>query len=468
MRDYRNYLTTPIDLAGGFQKGYDTRKIRMAGETAATGNYRQAASEVMPYSPEAAKSYLGFADYEDQRTKRLDDERFTKDVIGPALAKNDPQATRSAASQAAGSGRIDMAATLYDLAGKTEDATLKREALVFSKMWSDIDAIDAAPPQQRQALYQSKLQEWANLGYPVTEQPREWGPNVSQGLRNRALGPSEAIKMAIEERKAGAIESNAVSASRRADAAELQAAAAWERANRSVEEGGVKLSTAVSIGQGYNDDIEKIQTGLGNLRSAIPYAEQVVRSNGKPDVPNRRSSDVALLRAASRAQTGPGVLTEGEVYGTLSPPIQQQLANFVAYTKIAESLSRDDRKALAEYVMLGAKTAAGDWYRRYDSATKPLANYGVSPEDVGIMGPEVIHPDDFASFLRMPESSFVAGEAYTGPSNRRYRYFGGGRWQYLGQNAYDPSLALDRAPPPRPPNVPANFRWDAASQTWVR
>jgi hypothetical protein len=212
-------------------------------------------------------------------------------------------------------------------------------------------------------------------------------------------------------------------------------------------DGGVKLSTAVSIGQGYNDDIEKIQTGLGNLRTSIPYAEKVVRSNGKPEVANRRSSDVALLRAASRAQTGPGVLTSEEVYQTLSPSIQQQLANMVAYTKIADNLSREDRKALADYVLLGAKTAAGDWYRRYESTTTPLANYGVKPEDVGILGPEVIHPDDFESFLRMPESDFVAGRAYTGPSNRRYQYFGNGRWQYLGQNAYDPSLAMDRQRP---------------------
>jgi hypothetical protein len=219
-------------------------------------------------------------------------------------------------------------------------------------------------------------------------------------------------------------------------------------------DGKPSLSEARQWANSYNDDVDGYNKDLGILRPALPYAQKVVRSNGDPGG-NFRMDDVALLRAAARAQTGPGVLMESEVYGTLSPSLRQKLQSGVAYVDVAKgSITPEDRLALAQYVMQGGSQTAGDVWRRYDSTTKPLQMRGVEPESVGVLGPEMIHPDDMPSFLQQPLENFQTGKGYTGPSGRRYIYRGQGRFQYANENAYDPSLAIGQNKPAPTPGLP--------------
>lgn len=219
-------------------------------------------------------------------------------------------------------------------------------------------------------------------------------------------------------------------------------------------DGMPSLAEARQWANGYNDDVDAYNKDLGILRPALPYAQQVVRSNGNPGG-NFRMNDVALLRAAARAQTGPGVLMESEVFGTLSPSLRQALQNRVAYVDMKEgTITPKDRLALAEYVLQGGSQTSGDIWRRYESTTTPLRQRGVEPESVGVLGPEMIHPDDMPSFLGQPLENFKVGQGYTGPSGRRYIYQGQGRFRFANENPYNPSLAMDRQRPAPKPGLP--------------
>jgi hypothetical protein len=252
-------------------------------------------------------------------------------------------------------------------------------------MWSDIDAIDAAPPQQRQALYQSKLQEWAKLGYPVTEQPREWGPNVSQGLRNRALGPSEAIKMAIEERKAGAIESNAVSASRRADAAELTAQAAWERANRpdtvSPRETFQQERTLRSEFIAQDKPLLEAQR---TLNTADTYAKQIDPTSGRVSGPKEqiRVNDGVLLMTVARMAQGSGVLSDQDVTLITGSGLDTIIANAQGFVTGNGQLSDRQRAVLATILGRSGKNVASARSQLRNQYTGLASNYGLNPKAV--------------------------------------------------------------------------------------
>jgi hypothetical protein len=109
----------------------------------------------------------------------------------------------------------------------------------------------------------------------------------------------------------------------------------------------------------YNRAVSGAMDDLGILRPSLPYARLAVTNNGDTtniEGVNSRSSDVALLRAAARAQTGPGVLTESEVFSTLSPSLQQALVRNVAYLDISQNgITPQDRLALAQFVMQSSR-----------------------------------------------------------------------------------------------------------------
>lgn len=218
----------------------------------------------------------------------------------------------------------------------------------------------------------------------------------------------------------------------------------YMRATRENQNGMPTLSEARQWTNSYNDDIRSANNDLGNMRAALPYAHQVIQSRGAP-TGNFRMNDVALLRAAARAQTGPGVLTESEVFGTLSPSLQQSLTRNMAYADITRAgISPQDRLALAQYVQTAQRNASGDLWRRYNDAEGVLSARGVSPDNVGISAPEYLHPDDMDSFGSVPDSSFTRGRNYVAPSGRQYTYLGDGRWRYSGRNRYDRSLTVNR------------------------
>ena len=218
----------------------------------------------------------------------------------------------------------------------------------------------------------------------------------------------------------------------------------YMRATRESQQGMPTLAEARQWTNGYNDDVRTTLNDLGNMRAAIPYAHQVIQSRGTP-TGNFRMNDVALLRAAARAQTGPGVLMQSEVFGTLSPSLQQDLTTNLAYTDISRSgLRPEDRLALARYVEQSQRNASGDLWRRYNDVENVLSARNVDPSNVGVSAPEYLHPDDMDSFGSVPDSSFTAGRNYVAPSGRQYTYLGDGRWRYSGRQAYDRSRQVNR------------------------
>tara|TARA_R110000868_G_scaffold18728_3_gene81787 strand:- start:2512 stop:3762 length:1251 start_codon:yes stop_codon:yes gene_type:complete len=238
----------------------------------------------------------------------------------------------------------------------------------------------------------------------------------------------------------------------------------YMRASREDRQGMPTLSEARQWTNSYNDDVRSTMNDLGNMRSAIPYAREVVQARGAPRG-NFRMNDVALLRAAARAQTGPGVLTEGEVFGTLSPSLQQSLTRNIAYADISASgLRPEDRLALAQYVQQSQRNASGDLWRRYNDAENVLSARNVEPSNVGISPPEYLHPDDMDSFASVPDSSFRQGRNYVAPSGRQYTYLGNGRFRAAGRNEFSRSRSVNpqqRAAAGGQPPAPNRIRIDA-------
>ena len=197
-----------------------------------------------------------------------------------------------------------------------------------------------------------------------------------------------------------------------------------------------KLSEVRQWGQGYNDDSVRIKDKLGNARAAIPYASGVINNRGNPPVgSNPRMADVQLLRAAARAQTGPGVLMESEVFGTLSPSLQQEIRNKGAYFDASQvTLTPQDRLALARNVAQGAADASGDLWRLYDSTKGTLESYGVPLKEAGILAPDMPHPDDMPA-LNSSLKKYEVGKQYQGPTGRIYKFKGAGNWEFVREAA---------------------------------
>jgi len=208
-------------------------------------------------------------------------------------------------------------------------------------------------------------------------------------------------------------------------------------------------SQARVIAHEYDVTQRDIQDSLGILGPALPYANIAIRSagetNGLPGV-NARMNDVALLRAAARAQTGPGVLTESEVWSTLSPSLQRKLQQNVAYVDVAQTgLNAADRLSLAQFVAQSARTvqqAAWDTYENY-GARLPSSQ---SMADLGMRAPRLPHPDDMASLNSSARTDYVVGRQYTTPAGRTYTYAGPGNWQYEGTGEYRPNGAQQTQP----------------------
>lgn len=198
--------------------------------------------------------------------------------------------------------------------------------------------------------------------------------------------------------------------------------------------GGFNLDDVRQWGTAYDGAQRQNLDGLGIMRPALPYARIVAQHNGDTrnvQGVNARMSDVALLRAAARAQTGPGVLTESEVFGTLSPSLQQALTQNRAYVDIAQTvLSPRDRLALANYVQRAAGDAQRQVWQTYQDYGTRLGRGGASPDDMGIAAPPIPHPDDESALRRMIPTEDKVGSRAVTPSGRVYSYEGQGNWIY--------------------------------------
>ena len=199
-------------------------------------------------------------------------------------------------------------------------------------------------------------------------------------------------------------------------------------------------SERIRLSNDYQTNSEQAMSQLGILRPSLPYARLAVSLGGDTTQAqgiNFRQSDVALMRAAARAQTGPGVLTESEVFSTLSPSIQQDLIRNVAYADISQSgLTPQDRASLAQFVVQSAQNTERDLWTLHRQAT---SEWGGVPNAPTFNLPNLPHPDDEGS-LQAAERLSAGGQAVLqrgairiAPSGREYRYNGPGDWVTTGQ-----------------------------------
>jgi len=234
MADWTRYRITPLDLPGSFQEGYKTGKLNMAGRTAASGDYRRAAAEAMPYDMGAAKGYLQLGDYEDKRAEVADEKAFAK-RIGGAIASGDRKQIETARNDAFTAGRLDQGQQIGAILKKMTDDQLEQTRQTYGQMYADMNMLDALEGAERQTRYDEIKGEYARRGLDVSRFPPSWGPNVSRAYRAQVFGAEKALEMELEERKIVAQELNAQSGARRADSSETLAQAAMIRANRASE-----------------------------------------------------------------------------------------------------------------------------------------------------------------------------------------------------------------------------------------
>jgi hypothetical protein len=169
---------------------------------------------------------------------------------------------------------------------------------------------------------------------------------------------------------------------------------------------------------------------LGILRPSLPYARLAVTNGGDTsgiNGVNVRSSDVALLRAAARAQTGPGVLTESEVFSTLSPSLQQSLIRNVAYLDISsEGITAQDRLALSQFVMQSARNVQRDVWDVYQQASTDWGSRGNAPT---FQAPRIPHPEDEGRLQSAERGGAQVGREYVANNGRTYTFLGPGSWE---------------------------------------
>jgi hypothetical protein len=180
----------------------------------------------------------------------------------------------------------------------------------------------------------------------------------------------------------------------------------------------------------YNRAVSGAMDDLGILRPSLPYARLAVTHNGDTtniEGVNSRSSDVALLRAAARAQTGPGVLTESEVFSTLSPSLQQALIRNVAYLDISQNgITPQDRLALAQFVMQSSRNVQRDVWDLYDQASNDWGGRGNAPT---FQAPRIPHPEDEGRLQSAERGGAQVGREYVANGGRVYRFLAPGSWE---------------------------------------
>jgi len=180
----------------------------------------------------------------------------------------------------------------------------------------------------------------------------------------------------------------------------------------------------------YNRAVSGAMDDLGILRPSLPYARLAVTHGGDTtniDGVNSRSSDVALLRAAARAQTGPGVLTESEVFSTLSPSLQQALIRNVAYLDISQNgITPQDRLALAQFVMQSSRNVQRDVWDLYDQASTDWGGRGNAPT---FQAPRIPHPEDEGRLQSAERGGAQVGREYVANNGRVYRFLAPGSWE---------------------------------------
>lgn len=384
--------------------------------------------------------------------------RATRQAVQGAMTGLDPNATdqdrlTAGANAALGQGDTDQWFALRQAA--TQMSAQQREEAGQRAQWigSAAASLLDVPVEQRVERAQALL----------ASSPYANDQHVAQMIDEAGELSDEALNAAAQ---------NSMSAAEilgmRRQESQFQQSLALQRQNaayaRDPESAPVSDAQRRGLTNDYNRAIQGSMDNLGILRPSLPYARLAVTNGGDTsgiDGVNVRSSDVALLRAAARAQTGPGVLTESEVFSTLSPSLQQDLIRNTAYLDISrEGITPQDRLALSQFVMQSARNVQRDAWDLYDQASSDWGSRRNAPT---FQAPRIPHPEDEARLQSAERGGAQVGREYVANNGRVYRFLAPGSWELsrLGGEAdrslpWQPRAAEQQQSQPAPQQRAAN------------
>ena len=206
----------------------------------------------------------------------------------------------------------------------------------------------------------------------------------------------------------------------------------------------LSTSEVRQFGNDYERGMRQINEAVGpQIMSAMPWANQVASNGAVPNGITQEAaliSDQGMLRAVARLQTGVGVLTEGEVRGTLGDNLYNRLQEAGAGFNLNERLRPEVRQALAQLVQQGVNRAAQQSWDYRQNAMDEYASVTNGGAPTGWGMPSVPHPQDMGSLAAAERIAGSNGapalrlnDVRISPSGRRYQYMGPGNWLPVGE-----------------------------------
>jgi len=417
------------DIGGSFRRG-------AAGSRAARGDYDGAAAYVAD-DPELADSYARQGERQYQRQRRDEQENYARSY-----------ADRYASGDYAGAGTI--AAKQGDLegigaarSGQAEATQRQREDLWrgAQRTLAELEQIEASDGQGYDAFIQRGRDALAQnpdmdpeLRSLIERAPAEFNPRFTGAvrvyanrLREAALTPEQAQRMAVDERRLDIQDRQADVAERRASAAERTAEAAMRRAENGGSAGATQeFSRANSLRDEYNAQTQ-------NYRTIADFADRseryLQRANaGQPS----GQGDVGLVYALAKIYDPTSVVREGEFamvarqggYG-------EQMRSWVE-TAMGRGLSPAVRTQIMTEIRNGVRSAQGQRDQTRTRYTQLAQRAGIDPALV---------IDDYQP-ASAPMSAGGGGGQLPPPAQRqagqRYPMPDGGSAEWDGQRFINP------------------------------
>jgi len=372
-----------------------------------------------------AGAYSSLAEARRNRTNRT--------AASTAVAALGPEATPQARMQAASgaymdAGDFDHGAELYNTYSQMNENERQQVQQNFQFLGQQTDRLRALPVEQRGQAAMASIQ---GTPYDTPQLRAEIERlNGADGITDGDLDGFEQQLLTFQERLGIRREDARYAVQDRQFNQQLAISRQNAAYARNPDSAPVSDSQRRGLTNDYNRAVSGAMDDLGILRPSLPYARLAVTNGGDTsgiNGVNVRSSDVALLRAAARAQTGPGVLTESEVFSTLSPSLQQSLIRNVAYLDISsEGITAQDRLALSQFVMQSARNVQRDVWDVYQQASTDWGSRGNAPT---FQAPRIPHPEDEGRLQSAERGGAQVGREYVANNGRTYTFLGPGSWE---------------------------------------
>lgn len=403
---------TPIDIYGNFRSGYADGRGDLAERLANGGRPRQAADIVRRYDPAAAAAY------------EARDRRDAGEAYGRMVSSGNYQKAEALAGER---GDMEGLSAIRQLRQQHSREQRVNTWRVLRGYRDDLAAIDSMPEAERQNAWTQLLgrarQEAAQSPEGdaswLEQLPAQWSPQLSGNLQTRIdrifeemLDPEDLAELESTNRRLDIQERGADTAERRAVAAERTAEAAMLRAERGG--GGQEFSRANSLRDEYNQQTAGYRTIADFAARSESYFQRA--NAGHPS----GQGDVGLVYALAKIYDPTSVVREGE------------------------------------FAMVARQGGYGEQMRSW---VETASGRGFSPQIRAQIMQEIRNGVRSAQQQR---------------DQVRTRYEGLARRANI-----DPALVIDdyqpsgappagggAAAPPRPPNVPADYVWNAADQSW--